>query len=44
MKIFRDEESFFNEAEIDAVLIATPHYSHPDLAKKAFAKGIACTD
>ena len=39
VKIYRDEESFFNDADIDAVLIATPHYSHPDLAKKAFAKG-----
>ncbi len=39
VKIFKDEESFFNESGIDAVLIATPHYSHPELAKKAFAKG-----
>ena len=44
VQIFRDEESFLNEAEIDAVIIATPHYSHPALAKKAFAKGIACPD
>ncbi|KAA9016933.1 Gfo/Idh/MocA family protein [Niallia endozanthoxylica] len=40
MQIFRDEETFFSESGIDAVLIATPHYSHPELAKKAFAKGI----
>lgn len=40
VQIFRNEETFFNESEIDAVLIATPHYSHPELAKKAFAKGI----
>lgn len=40
VQIFRDEESFFNESGIDAVIIATPHYSHPDLAKRAFAKGI----
>ena len=40
VQIFRDEEEFFNESGIDAVLIATPHYSHPELAKKAFAKGI----
>ena len=39
VKIFRDQDSFFNDSEIDAVLIATPHYSHPDLAIKAFAKG-----
>jgi predicted dehydrogenase len=40
VQIFQDVETFFNESEIDAVLIATPHYSHPELAKKAFAKGI----
>lgn len=40
VQIFQDEDTFFNEAGIDAVLIATPHYSHPILAKKAFAKGI----
>ena len=39
VKIFRDQDSFFNDSGIDAVLIATPHYSHPDLAIKAFAKG-----
>jgi len=39
VKIFKEEEDFFNESEIDAVLIATPHYSHPELAKKALAKG-----
>jgi len=39
VKIFKEEEAFFNESGIDAVLIATPHYSHPELAKKAFAKG-----
>jgi predicted dehydrogenase len=40
VKIFKDEDTFFNESGIEAVLIATPHYSHPELAKKAFAKGI----
>ena len=39
VQIFQDEETFLNESGIDAVLIATPHYSHPELAKKAFAKG-----
>ncbi|WP_066071880.1 Gfo/Idh/MocA family protein [Neobacillus soli] len=39
VKIFKEEEAFFTESGIDAVLIATPHYSHPVLAKKAFAKG-----
>ncbi|ULT58907.1 Gfo/Idh/MocA family oxidoreductase [Neobacillus drentensis] len=39
VRVFKDVESFFNETAIDAVLIATPHYSHPELAIKAFAKG-----
>jgi len=39
VQIFQDEETFINESGIDAILIATPHYSHPELAKKAFAKG-----
>ena len=40
VQIFRDEDRFINESGIDALLIATPHYSHPEIAKKAFAKGI----
>jgi predicted dehydrogenase len=39
VKIFMDEDAFFNESEIDAVIIATPHFSHPELAKKAFGEG-----
>ena len=30
IQIFQDVETFLNESGIDAVLIATPHYSHPD--------------
>jgi predicted dehydrogenase len=37
---FVDEDAFFNESGIDAVIIATPHISHPDLAIKAFDKGL----
>ncbi|MGE8077486.1 Gfo/Idh/MocA family protein [Peribacillus loiseleuriae] len=40
IQVYKDEETFLNESEIDAILIATPHYSHPELAKKAFAKGM----
>ncbi|WP_042458139.1 Gfo/Idh/MocA family protein [Neobacillus dielmonensis] len=40
VKFFDDENAFFNEAKMDALLIATPHYSHPELAMKAFAKGM----
>lgn len=39
VKVFKDVESFLSESGIDAILIATPHYSHPELAIKAFAKG-----
>ncbi|MEK5040377.1 Gfo/Idh/MocA family protein [Sporosarcina sp. FSL K6-3457] len=40
IQIFQDIDAFLSESGIDAVLIATPHYSHPKLAKMAFAKGI----
>lgn len=33
---FETPEDFYQEADIDAVLIATPHYDHPQLAIKAF--------
>ncbi|MEH7097874.1 Gfo/Idh/MocA family protein [Neobacillus vireti] len=39
VRVFKDVESFLNEAGIDAVFVATPHYSHPELAIKAFEKG-----
>ncbi len=38
--IFENEDAFFQSGLIDAVLIATPHYSHPRLAKKTFAAGL----
>ncbi len=40
IQYFQDVDQFFNEANIDAVIIATPHYSHPELAMKAFSKGL----
>lgn len=40
IQCFKEEEAFFQESGIDAVLIATPHSTHPDLAKKAFAHGM----
>ena len=33
---FGDVDSFFNNAPIDGVIIATPHYFHPEIAIKAF--------
>ena len=39
IKCFTDSDTFFKEADIDAVLIAVPHYDHPDLAIKAMNAG-----
>jgi predicted dehydrogenase len=33
---FVDSDKFFKEADVDAVIIATPHYFHNTLAEKAF--------
>lgn len=38
--LFSDTESFFAYGNMDAVLIATPHYDHPPLAVKAFKRGL----
>lgn len=40
VRTYLKEDDFFHCAEMDAVIIATPHYSHPSLAGKAFAKGL----
>lgn len=37
---FQDAEEFLSSGTFDAVLIATPHYDHPSLAIRAFAKGL----
>ena len=36
---FDNDDAFFANADIDAVLIATPHYDHPPLAIRAFERG-----
>ena len=36
---FSDSETFFREADTDAVIIATPHYSHVPLALRALECG-----
>ncbi|MDD5697786.1 MAG: Gfo/Idh/MocA family oxidoreductase [Victivallaceae bacterium] len=36
---FTSCDDFFQAADIEAVVIATPHYSHPVLTEKAFACG-----
>ncbi|HKM35526.1 MAG TPA: Gfo/Idh/MocA family oxidoreductase [Lachnospiraceae bacterium] len=38
--IYESAESLLDLGEVDAVLIATPHYLHPEIAIKAMKKGI----
>jgi predicted dehydrogenase len=40
VQTFVNEDDFFNFTDMDAVIITTPHYSHPDLAMRAFSKGL----
>lgn len=40
LKLFDNIDSMLESNEIDALLIATPHYDHPPLAIKALKKGI----
>ncbi len=39
IETYTDSEEFFAKADIDAVLIAVPHYDHPDLAIRAMECG-----
>ena len=39
IKCYTDVDTFFKEADIDAVIVAVPHYSHPDIAIKALKAG-----
>ncbi len=40
VKVFSSAEELFESGETDAVIICTPHYSHPELVMKALQKGI----
>jgi predicted dehydrogenase len=40
VQTFDNPEAFFEFGNIDAVIVATPHYDHPTLAIKAFEKGL----
>ena len=40
VQLFSNAEDFFEQADIDGVLITTPHYDHPEMAMKAFEKGL----
>lgn len=40
IQLFDNSESFFEFGDLDAVIVATPHYDHPPLAIKALQKGL----
>ncbi len=40
LKTFDSAEALIDSGEVDAVLIATPHYSHSPIAQYAFSKGL----
>lgn len=40
IKIFENSDEIIESGLCDAILIATPHYFHPLIAKKAFEKGL----
>ncbi|MFB3164482.1 Gfo/Idh/MocA family oxidoreductase [Neobacillus sp. 179-J 1A1 HS] len=40
IQMFDNTQSFFEFGDIDAVIVATPHYDHPPLAIKALQKGL----
>jgi predicted dehydrogenase len=40
VRCFINEDAFFGDPNIDAVIITTPHLSHPELSVKAFANGM----
>ena len=40
IKTFDNADALFDSGAIDGAIIATPHYDHPPLAIKAFAKGL----
>lgn len=40
VQLYSNEEDFFEQADMDGVLISTPHYDHPEMAMKAFKNGL----
>jgi predicted dehydrogenase len=40
IQLFDNTEEFFEFGDLDAVIVATPHYDHPPLAIKALQKGL----
>ncbi len=40
VNLFNNADAFFASGDMDAVLITTPHYFHPELAIRAFENGL----
>ena len=40
LKVFGDAGELFRSGSVDAVIIATPHFQHPELGAAAFAAGL----
>ena len=40
MRRYADYEQMLDECQMDGVIIATPHYDHPDMSLAAFERGI----
>lgn len=40
VQVFEEGAELITSGDMDAVLIATPHYQHPSLAMEAFARGL----
>ena len=38
--IYENADELIESADVDAVIISTPHYAHPELAIKAFRRGL----
>ena len=38
--IYSSDDELFASADVDAIIIATPHYFHPPIAIKGFEKGL----
>ncbi|MGG3282912.1 Gfo/Idh/MocA family protein [Paenibacillus solani] len=40
VKLWSDADAMISSGEIDAIIIATPHYAHPDMAIKCLSHGL----
>ncbi len=40
VSVYDSADDMLNSSTIDGVIVATPHYSHPDIARTAFQRGL----